>query len=364
MISGRYLSKCAFLALLFCLDFTGCAEKEAVNKEVEIQSTAQRNVKYELTQVGKGTVEKAEYIKCNYRQTEEVQLYFEVDQEMITNVLVESGDVVKKGDVLATVNVEATDKKRKELAFELSLEELYLKQLTEERDFELEQADILFSYTCMTEDDKDNLVEEKQKIGESYEKKIRDYEDTISIMKKRLAEYEEYVANGKLLSPMDGMISYVRGNLVGSLTNVDESVIRVYDPKSQLFVCDKPEYAPYFEEDAEYTISCGIGRDAVEYIVIPVNMKSWGEEIYFKLLTEDYATGSISNGKIRLVLERKEGVLCLDADAVHTSGADYYVYVLDENNIRRMQFVEVGLWGNETVEIVNGLAEGDKVILN
>lgn len=364
MTNGRNRSKYAFLALLFCLCFTGCKEQEAVNKEVEIQSTTQRTVKYDLTQAYKGTVEKVEYLKCTYRQTEEVQLYFEVDQEIITDVLVESGDVVKKGDVLATVNVDATEEKRKELAFELSLEELRLKQLIEERDFELEQAYILFSYTSMTEDDEDALVEEKQEITESYEKKIRDYEDTIYIMKKRLAEYEEYVADGKLLSPMDGMVSYVRSNLVGSLTSTDESVIHIYDPKNQLFICTKPEYAPYFEEGTEYTINCGLGKSAVDYTVVPVNMDQWGEELYFRLLTEDYDSDNITTGKIRLILAKEEGVLCLDAGAVHTSGADYYVYVLDENNVRRMQFIEVGLWGENVVEIISGLDESDKVILD
>ena len=40
----------------------------------------------------------------------------------------------------------------------------------------------------------------------------------------------------------------------------------------------------------------------------------------------------------------------------------YYVYVVDETGMRQVKWVEVGLIGNTTVEILNGLEEGEKVI--
>lgn len=360
---GVHWKRYAFLALLFCLSFTGCKQQEEVNREVELQTTTTRKVDYDLTRATLGTVTDIMELKCTFRQTEEVDLCFKVDEEIITAVYVESGDVVKKGDVLAGVNVEAAEKELDELAHQLALDELHLKHTIEKRDFELEQADILFYYTFMTEDDKEALKEQKQSIMESYEKSIQNYEDTVYLERKRLQEYEEYVANGQLRAPMDGTIGYVKSNMVGSLTVKDECVMRIYEPDSKLYTSKDIEAIPYIEEGKEYTIVCGLGKNRTEYTVVPANMEQWGEEIYFRLLDEDYNPTNETSGKLSLPLEEKQGVLCLDEDALHTSGEEYYVYTLDENNVRRMQFVEVGLWGEDVVEIVSGLNEGDRVIL-
>ncbi|MBQ7774710.1 MAG: hypothetical protein IJ379_02225, partial [Lachnospiraceae bacterium] len=96
---------------------------------------------------------------------------------------------------------------------------------------------------------------------------------------------------------------------------------------------------------------------------VPANMENWGERIYFRLVDEDYNPNNTVLGRITLVLEQKENALSLNDDAIHISGEEYYVYTLDENNVRRMQFVEIGLWGDGEVEILSGLSEGDRVIL-
>lgn len=352
-----------FLALLFCLSFTGCGQQEEVNKEVELQTTTVRNVNYDLTRAALGTVTKVMTLKCSFRQTKEVDLSFKIEDEIITNVYVESGDQVKKGDVLASVNVEAAKKEQSELEHQLALDELHLKHLIEKRDFELEQADILFSYTERTQEDREALEEQKQSVTESYAKRIQDKEDTVYFERRRLEECTEYVECGQLLSPMDGTVGYVKSNLEGSLAKKDECVIRVYEPDSKLFTCSETEAIPYVEDDREYTITCGLGKNRTDYTVVAANREQWREEFYFRLLEEDYDPKNVENGKLALTLEEKQGVLCLAQKAIHSSGEEYYVYTLDEDNVRRMQFVEVGLWGEDVVEILSGLDEGDRVIL-
>ncbi len=359
----QWLKTMFTLSLLCCLFLTGCNQPVEVNKEVEIQTQNTRGVSYELTQVHRGNVQQVMYLKCTYKQTEEVEISFAIDQELITEVLVAKGDSVAQGDLLASVNVEEIAKKLEDLEHQLAMDELYLKQTIEKRDFQLEQADIMFSYTFMTKDDEKALVEEKEAINKSFSKQIQSYEDTIYFEKKRLQEYRDYVENGQLFAPIDGVISFVRSDLEGSLSEKDSCIIRMYDPATKFYTSENIEAIPYLEDGQEYTIACGLGKGLREYTVVPENMDQWGDLLYFELLDEDYDPNNVVSGKITLTIEEKENALYLDDNAIHSSGEGYYVYTLDENGVRRMQFIEVGLWGDGIVEITSGLEEGDRVIL-
>ena len=66
-------------------------------------------------------------------------------------------------------------------------------------------------------------------------------EDVIYIGKKRLESYEEYIQKGQLLSPIDGVVSFVKSDLVGSLTEKDAVIIRIYDPESKLYYSENTE---------------------------------------------------------------------------------------------------------------------------
>lgn len=355
--------KHALLSLLFCLSLVGCQEQEVIDKEVEIKEQVTSEISYELTQVSRGRVEQVMILQCTYTETEELEIAFEIDKELITDVYVEKGDSVAKGELIASVDVEATEAKLKELQHQLAKNELKLKQTIEKRDFELEQAEIWFSYTFMTQKDRENTDQEKVNITESYAKSIQSYEDTIYFQKKRIQEYEEYIEKGTLTAPMDGTISWVKADLKGSLTTKDTPIARIYNPESKMYYSENVEGIPYLEEGREYTITCGLGKAQREYTVMPAKVDEWGEYIYFRLLDEEYDPNIIVLGKVRLVIDEKENALCLDDRAIHSSGEEYYVYTLDENNVRRMQFVELGLCGDEIVEIVSGLSEGDRVII-
>ncbi len=361
---GRNRRSCALLSLLFCLSLTGCQEQEVINKEVEIQNNTSQAITYELTPVLRGPVQQVMSLQCTYTQTQEVEVSFAIDQEVITEVLVEKGDSVKKGEVLASVNVEGVEQKAEQLKYQIAVDELALKQLMEKKDFELEQTKIWYEgYTYMTDDDKKAMKEEQEQISESYGKRIQNAEDTLYIERKRLQEYEEYIKNGQLRAPMSGVVSFVRSNLEGSLTVKDDTIMRIYNPESKMYYSKNVEAIPYLQEDVEYTIACGLGNRQREYTVVPARMDEWGEEVYFQLLDEDYDPNNVVLGRITLIIDEKEDALCLNDNAIHSSKDKYYVYTLDENNVRRMQFVEVGLWGDGIVEIVSGLSEGDRVIL-
>ena len=350
------------LAALAAGMLAGCGQTDEVDRSVEIQEETVHENSFELTPVTRGTVQQPLVLNCDYSQTVEVDLYFAVDQEVITDVYVEKGDIVEKGELLASVDVENMEKQVRELEHRLDRAMLSLRQIQENKDFDLEQAQILFSYTPMSDQDQDALKEQKENIEKSYHKSLEDTADSVEMLTVRLDNAREYLRGGNLYAPMDGVINYLKPDLEGSVTDSTERVASLYDADSRMFISENTEAIPYIDPEEEYIIVCGLGKNQREYAVAPACLENWGEKVYFRLLDEEYDPNIIKSGKISMVIQEAEHVLCVDKEAVHTSGERYYVYLLDEEGIRRMQFVETGLWGTRLVEIRDGLTEGDYVI--
>lgn len=358
MRKGKWLALASLTAVLF----TGCGQEPEVDRSVELQEEVVSESVYKLTPVTRGTVQQPLVIDCNYSQTVEIDLRFAVDQLLITDVYVKRGDIVEKGQLLASVDVENLEKQIRELEHELARVNLKLQQLTESLNFDLEQADILYSYTPMSDDDKKALKEQKKSIEESYKTPLEDTIDSVEMTSKRLENAVQYLQNGNLYAPMDGVVNYLKNDMEGSTTDKEEKVASLYDADSCMFISVDVEAAPYLDPQEEYSIVCGLGKSQKEYLVTPVYQETWGENIYFQLLDEEYDPNIIKSGKITIITDVAEHVLCVDREAVHTSGERYYVYLLDEEGIRRMQFVKTGLWGTDMVEIQEGLEEGQYVI--
>ena len=86
-------------------------------------------------------------------------------------------------------------------------------------------------------------------------------------------------------------------------------------------------------------------------------------QVYFSLDVPDPSLGKSSSGTVNKVLEKKENVLYIPAEAVAVSEGKSYVYTLDENSLRSLQPVKTGMSAGDYIEITEGLQEGDPVIL-
>lgn len=356
--------KKGFCSILLCASLlTACGAEETVNRQIELRQEESEVTAYQLTPVVRGTVEQPLTIECRYSQTEEIELSFQVDDEVISQVYVEQGDTVKKGDLLISVDMEEMTGQVRDLTYQLEKARLALQQLQETRDFELEQADILYSYTSQAKEDENALKEQKASIEKAYADRLQDAEDTVYLTQRRLEEARQRLQQGAIYAPMDGVVSFVRSNIEGTLTEKNLKMVSIYDPDSCLFHSDNVEAIPYLDPNGQYTIVCGLGNAQREYTVEPVSIDAREEEIYFRLLGEEYDSGSTSTGRITIYTEKAEDVLCVDKRAIHTSEDNYYVYVLDGEGVRRMRFIELGIWGEDQVEVKSGLTEGEYVIL-
>ena len=142
-------------------------------------------------------------------------------------------------------------------------------------------------------------------------------------------------------------------------------MITVIDGSECLFMTEVPEYASCFREGEEIYMEIVSGSGAGKYTLLPYEMENWGEQQLFSL-AEGAETATIevgTVGSIVAVVDRRSQVLCVPAAAIHSADGGEYVYVLGEDQMRAVKWVETGLHGDETVEVLSGLAEGERVIL-
>ena len=68
-------------------------------------------------------------------------------------------------------------------------------------------------------------------------------------------------------------------------------------------------------------------------------------------------------GYIDLIAQQLNQVLCLPQRVIQTADGQEFVYVLNEEGMKVMQDVKIGVQIDGYVEILEGLAEGDSVIV-
>lgn len=351
------------IVLLLLLNLTACGQLKEEH-EVEIVASSENNIKkYEVVKPYIGTVNEPLVINCFYSQTKETDLSFGEDGMLVSRVYVSKGDFVKKGDLLAMVELDDLESNLSQMEHEIQKQQLYISHLEEERDFEIGRAQEMFYYTKMTKKDEEELDKTKQSLMDTYESKLISLNDALFIMQLKYDQAKELIQSGKIYAPMDGIILMVKSDLEGSLTVKGERIISMYDPADCMFHSSTVDAIPFLDLEETYKVACGLGNQMREYTVKPTRVDEWGEEIYFSLQDEEYDPFNIATGKITLYINQAENVMCLNKYAVHEAGGRNYVYLLSEQGIRVMQYVEVGIKGETVIEIKEGLSLNDNVIL-
>ncbi len=83
-------------------------------------------------------------------------------------------------------------------------------------------------------------------------------------------------------------------------------------------------------------------------------------------LTIDDAKGIVKAGMfahVRLLTQKKEGVLCVSEEAIIHSGKKQYVFVAENGVVSRRE-IETGLSVDGEAEVIEGLRKGDEVVVS
>lgn len=345
---------------------TGCSSATEEDENLILIEKEQEALVYEMATVSVDDVQKTQKLRCTYQQVNDESLSFPVSGKRVAEVYVEEGDTVVKGQLLAELDVGNADEQIRTLEYNIARNEIILNNLTTNENNDISAAWLRFLYQSgQSEAEKKAVEENVARIQNNYRHSREDCEDALALDKAQLAILKQDVKNSCIYAGMDGTVSKIKERLEGSTSVMDEEVIQIIDSSECLFESKDVTWISFFEEGAEIDLNIISGTGAGAYKVVPYDMENWNEILLFTLSgdTSDVNIGVGASGTLQFILDERKQVLTVPLRAVHEAGGKNYVYVLGEGNMREVKWIETGLFGDLNVEIVSGLAEGEKVIL-
>lgn len=360
------------LALGGAVSMAGCSmptigEKESEDVLVLIENPeGEEKSIYTLTEVVVTDVEKTASIRFNYSQARSEDVYFPLNGKRVAEVYVKKGDRVEEGQLLAVLEGGDHEDAIRDLEYQIARNKLRYSYLEENEACEKSAKWWWYAYQSSGSDaEEERLQNDLANIEQNYRYKREDYLDKIQMAEMRLEVYQKEMEEGRIYAGMSGVISKLGGDMSTIVSDVNKSAFTILDDSYCLFESMETEYAEYFKEGETYELTGGRGTSAVVYQARAWNKNIWGDRIYLEVFDEE-EIANIEIGTyayLTLVLDKRENVLAVNSKVLHTADGKSYVYVLGENDIREIRWVETGLCGDKLTEIVSGLEEGEAVIL-
>lgn len=351
--------------LLLILLLCGCgAQEEEETKNLAVVERQEEPLQYTLAVAGYGDVILTQQIRCSYQEIRQEEVGFTVSGKVVSEVYAASGDQVKKGQLLAELGDSGQNERIEELEYQIARNRMLLDQTQPMEDYEISTLWLQFLYNSrQSDEERERLEDSVDQIQKRYRIMREDYEDAIYLDDLELKSLQQEVADSKLYASMDGTVSWVKSNLKGSVSVEEEPVIRLTDSSECLFAVGDMKYRDLFSEGTPVDMMIPYGDAKGEYQLFPYRMDKWEDRMLFSLpegmeMTLDVGTA----GTISIVLDERENVLMIPKRSVHTADGKTFVYTLGEDSMREVKWIETGLYGDENVEVLSGLAEGDMII--
>ena len=343
------------LILIIGQVLTGCALlPEEETRPSPVVHTMEK-VEYEMEIATKRDLVNSKNINCTYEQLKDEALSFGIGN-LLAKVYVQTGDEVKKGDLLAELLMGDIDNQIERLEHQIKLNEVKLSHTKELMKLEIEKQTLLFKSGGLNQEQYDNEV---SRIRDNYSATIQNLEETLYLDNLDLDANITRRNLGRIYAGLDGIVTYVKPTLGYRETEKDEVVIKVIDNKQFAFKAET-EYSSYFQEGDIVDVKMRLGGNVYKAKV--THDKENPNIIYFELLEPVFELGVGARGTVTLILEEKKDVLSVSRGAIRNTEEFQYVYYLNEDGIRSMKKVTVGMETSDFVEITSGLETGEIII--
>lgn len=306
---------------------------------------AQRNGNdVDTTEVKRGTVREELIFSGSIQAGEHARLPFLSSGELDW-VGVSEGDEVKRGQVLARLNTT----------------NLYHTLQSAEADLRRYQATLDRVYDEVEGHDEDESLEQREDRTVAEANKDKAY--------RAYAIAQKNLANVSLKAPFDGIVSSITNPFTGIGTLYSESQIEIVNPETVYFdvSADQSEVVDLFEGQKVNVVLDSFPDEEFEGEIIFISLAPLGGEsgavykvkVGFKNGGFNLSKSRIGmTGDAKFVLSQKEDVLYLPPKFVNSDAKGKFVNKGRKNN---KVYVEVGVEGEERIEIKGDIEEGDVV---
>ena len=358
-------SRVLALVLAGCM-LTGCSSAVSEEENLILIEKEEEALAYEMAATSVSDVKKTGKTSCTYQQVNDQSLSFSVSGKRVSKVYVEEGDNVQKGQLLAELDIGNAKDQIRTLEYNIARNQLNLQYIDINENQEISAVWLKFLY----QSGKSSAEEEATKksveaIQQRYRYSREDCQDAIALDQAQLDILKKDVKQSSLYAGMDGTVSEIKNRLEGSTTVRDEEIIKIIDSSECLFAVKDVSLKDCFSEGMEVEMNLAYGTGAGNYVLVPYDMENWDEVLLFTISgdAESVTIDVGATGTMRYTTDFRSQVLSVPLKAVHQADGKSFVYVLGENQMREVKWIETGLFGDDRVEVISGLAEGEKVII-
>jgi len=286
-----------------------------------------------------------------YVPVREERLHFELAGLRVAGIYVDTGDFVLAGDVVSSLYWPDIENRLRDT---LLLEA----RLTLERNRVVMRHEMALRFAADTGIPMDDAgyLAEMERINEE-----------IYFLNRTLTYLREQNERRYLRASMDGTVSHVIIFTEGMVSSAMLTVATVVDQIDNIFELRSREAALRMQAGDFFTITIG----QVPYRVVVINPEDYGiardgtdeYHIYLTFADEVPVLPPRPIGFVHVPLDEALDVLYIPLNAIRRASERVFVYVLTEQGIRVIRDIELGLRGNFSYEVKNGLSEGELIIL-
>ena len=353
-------------AFASALTLSGCSKQVAEEEQIIIADTAEETGLYTMATCEKGDVILSKNISATYVQAAEQNVMMDSGGRLISRVCVHEGDHVEAGDILLLLDDDNLEERIENLKYSIEQQELQLSYLDTNEEFAREETyyNFVFGGGLDTEDDLKEYEKADNKVKQTYKYRREDIEDALEYDRMEYEELKRRLEQSKVKATMSGMVYKIEANLEGSTTKKDQVIMTIMSEAEGYFSTDEPDVFDQTQIEEVYDMRITYGDAKGDYELTPVRLSEWGEEQFYSILSspEGAMLTVGDSGNMTVNIASKENVLTLPNTCIHQAGNDYYVYVLNEEGMKTVCFIEIGLVGNDVTEILSGIAENDQVV--
>ncbi len=297
-------------------------------------------IEYDVVEVKAGEIIKSIKGTGNLIPQNRQSLSYTQDGGRLKTIHVSEGDLVKKGQTL--IEVETGN-----LAYDIEQLQLDLKKA------------------------KLRLEQMKAQHADKYSIEIGELD--IKSIQVRLNQLYNHQANSKIVSPIDGIVTFVTDIKQGEMIGAYQSVIQVADTSNLqiLYTAINAGNLVDVKTGMEATVTLKDQTATGEVVTtpgdVPFEVYEKNPDLYSKSLIinldklpENAKVGDIVN--IEVITAKKENTLIIPKNGLRKAMGRNYVQVLIDNTKREID-IETGIESATEIEVLNGLNEGDKIII-
>ena len=286
-----------------------------------------------------------------YVATRDERLLFDIAGLPVLGIFVGIGDYVREGDVVASLYHPEIQEQ-----YELALRRDEILRLSRAQLGE-RHALVLYHAESLGEPvDDAYYVTERARLGREHE-----------ILSMELDFLRRENDRRYLRASMSGHVVQVMPFLQGMVSDTSRTVVSIADQQLSAFEVRSADAVANMEIGEYFILS--INREPYEAVVVDPDEigifrdGARGDEVYLMLLDETVSVPVGVTAIVNVEMAAARNVLFVPLRAINYIGERTVVYVLNDQGMRSLRDVEVGLRGNTSYEVVSGLAEGEVVVI-